>query len=123
MDLKRITELALKILAKATFQKPKMNGFEQAWDQKLARQLQTREILWYKFEAVTLKLADDTRYTVDFVVINKDGFQEMHEIKGMWRDDALVKIKVAAAMFPYKFKAFMGKKLGKGRIAFEQVDF
>ena len=30
---------------------------------------------------------------------------EVHEVKGFWTDDALVKIKVAAAKFPFRFIA------------------
>ena len=30
---------------------------------------------------------------------------EMHEVKGFWQDDARVKIKVAAQMYPFRFLA------------------
>jgi hypothetical protein len=42
-------------------------------------------------------------------VILANGEVEMHEVKGFWRDDALVKIKVAAAMHPYRFIAVQWK--------------
>ena len=62
-------------------------------------------ILDYAFESVKLKLADNTYYTPDFFVVYPDHF-EVIEVKGFWRDDARVKIKVAAAQFPYfRFKA------------------
>lgn len=63
------------------------------------------DIEWYAFEAITLKLADDTRYTPDFLVMRHDGTLECHETKGFWRDDALIKIKVAAEKFPFRFVA------------------
>ena len=75
-------------------------------------------IAWYKFEAVKLRLADNTFYTPDFAVMLIDGPIEMHEVKGFWEDDARVKIKVAAETFPFRFKAFKAeaKKRGGGWI-------
>lgn len=62
-------------------------------------------------DAVTLKLARDTRYTPDFMVIGDQGVIEFHEVKGFWRDDARVKIKVAARLFPwFTFKSVSWKK-------------
>jgi len=67
----------------------------------------------YAFEAVTLKLARDCRYTPDFLVVKVRKhaalgvFVEFHEVKpasrkGYFaRDDAKVKIKVAARLFPW----------------------
>ena len=60
-------------------------------------------MLWYRYEGITLKLAMDTRFTPDFIVMDKDGFLEVHEVKGFMRDDAHVKLKVAAEQFPFKF--------------------
>ena len=62
------------------------------------------EIAWFAYEAITLKLAPDTRYTPDFAVMLASGELEFHETKGGFvRDDARVKLKVAAAMFPFRF--------------------
>jgi hypothetical protein len=36
-----------------------------------------------------------------------DGSLECHEVKGFWADDARVKIKVAAEMYPFRFIAIM----------------
>jgi hypothetical protein len=80
-----------------------MNKLERAYDYHLRLLLHSRVILWYAFEAVTFKLAKDTRYTPDFVVMLADGTIEFRECKGWWREDARLKIKVAAAMFPFKF--------------------
>lgn len=46
-----------------------------------------------------LKLAPNTFYTPDFVVTFEDRI-ELHETKGFWEDDAKIKIRTAAAMFP-----------------------
>ena len=65
--------------------------------------------LW-SFEVVTLKLAADCRYTPDFMVINReDGVVEFHEVKGHWRDDAKVKLRVAAEKFPM-FRFFAAQR-------------
>jgi hypothetical protein len=80
-----------------------MNGVEAAYAAQLEVYKHINVILWYAFEAITLKLAPDTRYTPDFVVMTSQGFIECHEVKGFFRDDAKVKIKVAAAMFPFRF--------------------
>ena len=93
-------------LAASTPCRGKMNKTEAAYALLLrARQL-NGEILWYSFEAVTLVLAVRTRYTPDFVVWTAGGALEAHEVKGFWRDDARVKFKVAAGLFPWlKFVA------------------
>lgn len=70
-------------------------------------------IAWYKFEGIKFRLADNTFYTPDFVILNNDFLFEVHEVKGFWTDDAKVKIKVAAELYPFKFMAF--KKVAKKR--------
>lgn len=83
----------------------KRNKLESAYEAQLKARLHTGEILWYSFEGVKLRLADNTFYTVDFPVLASDGLIEMHEVKGFWTDDARVKIKVAAALYPFRFIA------------------
>lgn len=87
-----------------------MNKTEAAYSEYLRNQRDIRAIHWFHFEAIKLRLADDTYYTPDFVVLPADGILELHEVKGHWRDDARVKIKVAAALFPFKFIAVTRKK-------------
>ncbi len=82
-----------------------MNKTEALWADNLALLKRGSEIEWFMFEAVTFKLAKDTRYTPDFAVMLPDGLMQFHEVKGFWREDAKVKIKVAAAMFPFEFIA------------------
>lgn len=78
--------------------------------------MQDGSISWYRFEGVKLRLADNTFYTSDYCVMRSDGTMEMHEVKGFWQDDARVKIKVAADMYPFKFIAVkrQAKKNGGG---------
>lgn len=80
-----------------------MNKTEAAYEQLLKEYLFGGLIRWYRFEGVKLRLADNTFYTPDFAVISEDGVIEMHEVKGFWRDDARVKIKVAAEQYPFRF--------------------
>lgn len=87
-----------------------MNKTEAAYEQVLKRRLMAGEIAWYKFEGVKLRLAAATFYTADFFVMAADGQLEVHEVKGVWTDDARVKTKVAAAMYPFKF---IGVRRGK----------
>jgi hypothetical protein len=82
-----------------------MNKGEAAYDQHLWRRFHAGEILWHKFEAIKLRLADNTFYTCDFAVLAADCTLELHEFKGFWQDDARVKIKVAAALYPFRFIA------------------
>ncbi len=85
------------------------NKTEAAYELYLESQKQAGEILWYAFEGMTFKLAKDTRYTPDFVVMLKNGELECREIKSIWRDDAKVKIKVASTLFPVRFVAIYAK--------------
>ena len=86
-----------------------MNKTEAAYAAHLESLKAAGEIVWYVFESLTFKLADDTRYTPDFAVMLSSGQMQAHEVKGFWQDDARVKIKVAAAKFPFEFIAVKAK--------------
>ena len=78
-----------------------MNGLEMLYvHEYLEPQRMTGHIGAWKYEAITLKLADDCRYTPDFHFWALDGVLEFHETKGHWREDARIKIKMAAELFP-----------------------
>lgn len=79
---------------------PKLNKTERQYGSYLRGLYQAGRILDYSFEPLKLKLADNTFYTPDYLVVFPDRF-EFHEVKGFWRDDARVKIKVAARLFPW----------------------
>lgn len=93
-----------------------MNKTEAAYGQRLELLLRAGSVLWYRFEGLKLRLADNTFYTPDFAVLAADGVMECHEVKGFWQDDARVKIKVAADMYPFRFLAIKvrAKKDGGG---------
>jgi len=94
----------------------KMNKTEAAYARLLEAKKHTGEVLWWAFEPINIRLADNTFYKVDFLVLLADMRLEAHETKGFWTDDALVKFKVAAAILPFPFKAI---RMTKG--AFETI--
>lgn len=78
----------------------KMNKTEGRYAALLEMRKQAGEIQDWRYEPLKIKLAEATYYTPDFLVVMADCF-EFHEVKGYWRDDARVKIKVAAAKCPW----------------------
>jgi hypothetical protein len=79
-----------------------MNKLEEAYAWELEKWKREGIIKEWKFEAITLKLAFDTRYTPDFMVIDASDVVQFHETKGPFRrEDSFIKIKVAVAEFPF----------------------
>lgn len=93
-----------------------MNRLEREYGDHLAVLHASGDVEWFAFEAVKLKLADKTFYTPDFIVMAKDGVLELHEVKGHWEDDARVKVKVVASLFPFRVRCIKarGKRDGGG---------
>lgn len=93
-----------------------MNATERAYADRLEQQKRDGFVAWYRFEGVKLRLADNTFYTPDFAVMLANDEMQIHEVKGFWTDDARVKIKVAAEMYPFRFYAVkaQSKKAGGG---------
>lgn len=93
----------------------RMNKTEAAYSQYLEALKACGEIVWWKFEAIKLRLADNTFYTPDFFLLMANGQLECREVKGgYWTDDARVKIKVAAGLFPFRFVAVQKKPNKQG---------
>lgn len=91
---------------------PAMNKTEAEYAGMLEERRLRGEVAWWRYEAITLKLADNTRYTPDFLVMLPDGVLEIHETKGGFiREDGWLKLKVAAALFPFRF--FLCQKASK----------
>lgn len=83
----------------------KMNKTEFRYAQNLELLKRAGVIMDYRFDVLNFRLAEKTFYKPDFIVVTKDEFQ-IHEVKGFWQDDALVKFKVAADMYPwFRWKA------------------
>ena len=84
-----------------------LNKWEERHALWLDSQIKAGLIRWVNYEPLKLRLADKTYYTPDFIVVTKTGRVEAHEVKGHWRDDARVKIKVAAEHFRWiTFRVF-----------------
>lgn len=99
-----------------------MNKGEAAYAAYLDREKAAGRVLWWRFEGLKLRLADNTFYTPDFAVMTADAVIECHEVKGFWMDDARAKIKIAADLYPFRFKAFRPMPKSKGG-GWEEEDF
>ena len=95
-----------------------MNKSETQYAEHLETLRAARAVLWWKFEGLKLRLADNTFYTPDFVVMPADCRIECHEVKGFWRDDARAKIKIAASIYPFRFLAVTKRRGGWDREEF-----
>lgn len=82
-----------------------MNKTETLYARELEMRKHSGKVTWYKFEGMKFRLAGSAFYTPDFAVMLATGALECHEVKGFWRDDARLKIKVAASMYPIRFIA------------------
>jgi hypothetical protein len=91
------------------------NGTERLYETDVLEPLlHTKKIQWYKFEGLKFRLADNTFYTPDFIVMDAKGYLAAHEVKGFWTEDARVKIKVAASLYPFEFIAIKRKNKKQG---------
>ncbi len=103
-----------KVLALGRLKTGQMNNLEAKYAVYLDTLLFAKQIQLWRFEALKLRLADNTFYTADFCVMASDGVIELHEVKGFWQDDARVKIKVAASMYPFRFFGITEKRKKDG---------
>ncbi len=114
-----------RALALGRLKQGQMNKTEAAYAERLRALQMAGEILWHRFEGVKLRLADKTFLTVDFAVMRADGQLEMHDVKGskaIYTDDARVKMKVAAEMYPFVFRvAYPNSKRQGGGWQIEEV--
>ena len=85
----------------------KMNKTEATYSNVLQARKMAGEIIWWAFEPINIRLAQNCYYRVDFMVMLAGGQMECHEVKGGagFKDDALVKIKVASTILPFQFIA------------------
>jgi hypothetical protein len=97
-------------LAIGRIPKPKMTSVEAEYASILAERCRRGEVLWWKFEAMTLVLKDfdieerEVRYTPDFDIMLANGEFEFVETKGPHiREDSWQKLKIAASLFPMRF--------------------
>ena len=91
--------------ARASFRPGEMNQLEKRYRDHLHLLRINGDVLWFKYNALKLRLAEKTFYIPDFAVVFSDYTIGIDEVKGHWEDDARVKIKVAAATYPFRFRA------------------
>lgn len=99
-----------------------MNQAEKDFAAELDRRMAAGEVLWWRFECWTFRLADDLRLTPDFCVLRADGSLVCYDVKAEHEnkktgkrkmhieEDALAKMKVAAAHMPLQFVAVAWSK-------------
>jgi hypothetical protein len=83
-----------------------MNKTEKAYSLYLEGLMHIGEIIWWRFEGIKFKLADNCHYSPDFAIMKPDGEIQIIDVKGSLtfiQDDAKVKIKVAAEEYPFRF--------------------
>lgn len=88
-----------------------MNKTEAAFAAYLRTEQVAGRVLWFGFEQVKLRLADNTYFTPDFGVMYANGELWLVDTKGTKKDggrykpwveeDARIKLKVAAETFPF----------------------
>ena len=108
-----IAEAGAALKAKAP-RKRGMNKWESEYAQELEVARQTGQILWWAYEPIRLRLADNTGYTPDFCELFPSGLLRFVEIKGFLRDDANVKFKMAAELYPFDFVMLRKQKAKDG---------
>lgn len=54
----------------------------------------------WRYEGLTLKLADGVRFTPDFLVTENDDRMTLIEVKGFMREAARLRLKIAVSMYP-----------------------
>jgi hypothetical protein len=92
-----------------------MNKTEARYAAHLEKRKAAGEIVWFKFEGLKFRLADNTFLTPDFMVMLADGRFEAHDVKGGFiTDDSVVKLKVAEDMYPMPFFIVQERKKKEG---------
>lgn len=105
---------AIKAKGRVSDCNEKMNGLERDYAAILESRRQSGEIAMWMYDAISLRLARSTFYHPDFLVMLPDGTLQIHETKGFMRDDAAVKLKTAAAIFPFLSFFLVTKPRGGG---------
>jgi hypothetical protein len=112
-DLKRQDKAVLRARGRVRKRAGEMNRTEQSFANKLQQDEAAGIIQWYAFEAMKFRLADNTFYTPDFAVLYHDGSLWLIDTKGTTKkdgkykpfveEDAKIKAKLAAEIFPISF--------------------
>lgn len=101
--------VAATVTVRKSTDEANLNKLEASW---LAI-LRARGYPWIGVQSITLKLANDTRYTPDFSSVGPNGEFIFWETKGFFRDDAKVKLKIAARQYSWAVFMLVEKKKGQ----------
>lgn len=112
-----------KLFALGRLKTGEMNKTELAYARHLEMRKRAGEVLWYKFECLKLRLGDNLFYSPDFLVMLADQTLEVHEVKGYWQEDAKVKIKAAAHLYPILRFVAVFKQTKKAGGGWDVVEF
>lgn len=103
-------------------------GYKSRYEMEFARELAIRaaagEILWWRYEPFRLVLSSDPNvsYTPDFAAVLADTMElVIYEVKGFPREDSMVKLKVAADEFPFRFFLVTKPRGKNGGFAYTEV--
>jgi hypothetical protein len=114
-DVRQIGRKAeLRARGRVRKRRGEMNSTELAFSRELQTMQSVGEITWFGFECITFRLADRTTYTPDFLVLFSTGYLWAIDVKGATKtkggkhkafseEDARVKIKLVAELFPLHF--------------------
>ncbi|WP_454752086.1 hypothetical protein [Cupriavidus necator] len=82
--------------------KDQMNKTERAYSVLLEEEKRQGLVIDWKFHPMRVRLADNTFYEVDFLVLHADMRLAIHETKGGYTTDkGQMKIKLCAEVLPY----------------------
>lgn len=96
-----------------------MNQTERRYAAHLESQVAAGAVVWWSYEAVKLRLAPDSFYTPDFLVVLADTTLELHDVKGrkgdtFWaEEDARLKLRWVAAHYPFRLRVVWERAKGQ----------
>lgn len=117
-EAKRLGLAPPKAKARGIVRPPAWNRTEAAYGRHLDLRKSAGQVLWYAYQPISLRLAANTFYRPDFLVLPADLEIRCVEIKGRsggkWaahsglpfyaEDDAWPKVKIAAGLYPFAFE-------------------
>lgn len=107
-----------RLYAKGRLKSGQMNRTEKAYAAWLEAEKHAGRVVEYWFEKVKFEIAQPAcSYLPDFMVQYPDGRVELHEVKGsprIFQEDAKVKAKVCADMYPFPVKVVWPRKKKDG---------
>lgn len=132
-DLKKQPDkAALRARGRVRKRSGEMNRTEASFAERLKIEQLTGTVQWWAFESMKFRLADNTFYTPDFAVLYADGMLRLIDTKGTTKkggkykpfveEDAKIKAKLAAEIFPISFAlAYRLPKKAGGEWVIEEV--